>query len=183
MSTNCSSAASRLWTARNFRVGARARGGAPRRSCAAVATFWSRSRTIARKAKPALRRNCRRRRAAKKPRRTEMGRKINPTGFRLAVRRDWKSRWFAKGREFAQMVVEDAEISGDDRNRPRLGVDQPHRNRAHLQIGASDDSQRPPGDDYRQKRRGHRSPARPLARPKWASPICRWMSPKCASPN
>ena len=39
-----------------------------------------------------------------------MGRKINPTGFRLAVRRDWKSRWFAKGREFAQMVVEDAEI-------------------------------------------------------------------------
>ena len=25
-----------------------------------------------------------------------MGQKVNPKGFRLAVRRDWESRWLAK---------------------------------------------------------------------------------------
>lgn len=38
-----------------------------------------------------------------------MGRKINPIGFRLAVRRDWRSRWYAKGRDYAAMVIKDAE--------------------------------------------------------------------------
>ncbi len=37
-----------------------------------------------------------------------MGRKINPVGFRLSVRRDWKSRWYAKGAEFAEMVKTDS---------------------------------------------------------------------------
>ena len=36
-----------------------------------------------------------------------MGRKINPIGFRLAVCRDWKSRWFAKGANFTEMVRKD----------------------------------------------------------------------------
>ena len=36
-----------------------------------------------------------------------MGRKINPIGFRLSVRRDWKSRWFAKGVNFTEMVKKD----------------------------------------------------------------------------
>lgn len=39
-----------------------------------------------------------------------MGQKVNPIGFRLAVRRDWKSRWYAKGREFSRMVIQDSEI-------------------------------------------------------------------------
>lgn len=39
-----------------------------------------------------------------------MGRKVNPIGFRLAVRRDWRSRWYARGRDFADLVVKDAEI-------------------------------------------------------------------------
>ena len=39
-----------------------------------------------------------------------MGRKVNPIGFRLAVRRDWRSRWYAKGRDFAAIVIKDAEI-------------------------------------------------------------------------
>ncbi len=39
-----------------------------------------------------------------------MGRKINPIGFRLAVRRDWRSRWYAKGRDFAALVINDAEV-------------------------------------------------------------------------
>ncbi len=37
-----------------------------------------------------------------------MGQKINPIGFRLAIRRDWKSRWYAKGRAFSVMVIKDA---------------------------------------------------------------------------
>ena len=32
-----------------------------------------------------------------------MGQKINPTGFRLAVSRDWSSRWYANNRDFAGM--------------------------------------------------------------------------------
>ena len=39
-----------------------------------------------------------------------MGRKVNPIGFRLAVRRDWRSRWYAKGRDFAAIVIKDAEM-------------------------------------------------------------------------
>lgn len=38
-----------------------------------------------------------------------MGQKVNPIGFRLAVRRDWKSRWYAKGQSFARMVIKDAQ--------------------------------------------------------------------------
>ena len=36
-----------------------------------------------------------------------MGQKVNPIGFRLSVRRDWQSRWFAKKGEFALNLKED----------------------------------------------------------------------------
>ncbi|MFP4281684.1 MAG: 30S ribosomal protein S3 [Opitutales bacterium] len=39
-----------------------------------------------------------------------MGQKVNPIGFRLAVRRDWQSRWFARNDKFATNVKEDYEI-------------------------------------------------------------------------
>lgn len=39
-----------------------------------------------------------------------MGQKINPTGFRLAVTRNWNSRWFATGRDFARMLGEDLKV-------------------------------------------------------------------------
>lgn len=39
-----------------------------------------------------------------------MGQKINPTGFRLAVTRNWASRWFATGKDFARMVAEDHKV-------------------------------------------------------------------------
>ncbi|RMX07564.1 30S ribosomal protein S3 [Vandammella animalimorsus] len=39
-----------------------------------------------------------------------MGQKINPTGFRLAVSRDWSSRWYANNRDFAGMLAEDIEV-------------------------------------------------------------------------
>jgi len=39
-----------------------------------------------------------------------MGQKIHPTGFRLAVTRNWTSKWFATGRDFAKMVGEDWKV-------------------------------------------------------------------------
>jgi small subunit ribosomal protein S3 len=39
-----------------------------------------------------------------------MGQKIHPTGFRLAVTRDWTSRWFASKGNFAQMLHEDLKV-------------------------------------------------------------------------
>ena len=39
-----------------------------------------------------------------------MGQKVNPIGFRLAVNKDWRSRWFAGKKDFARMLIEDLEI-------------------------------------------------------------------------
>jgi small subunit ribosomal protein S3 len=36
-----------------------------------------------------------------------MGQKIHPTGFRLAVSRNWASRWYANNNNFAAMLKED----------------------------------------------------------------------------
>lgn len=39
-----------------------------------------------------------------------MGQKIHPTGFRLAVTRDWGSRWFASSHDYAGMLHEDLKV-------------------------------------------------------------------------
>ena len=39
-----------------------------------------------------------------------MGQKVNPTGFRLAVRRNWESRWYATKRDFPANILEDYRI-------------------------------------------------------------------------
>lgn len=39
-----------------------------------------------------------------------MGQKINPTGLRIGVIKDWESRWFAKKGEFGDLLVEDNKI-------------------------------------------------------------------------
>ncbi len=39
-----------------------------------------------------------------------MGQKINPTGFRLAVNRNWSSKWYANNRSFAGMLAEDVKV-------------------------------------------------------------------------
>ena len=36
-----------------------------------------------------------------------MGQKINPTGLRVGVIKDWESRWYAKHADFGDMLVED----------------------------------------------------------------------------
>jgi len=39
-----------------------------------------------------------------------MGQKINPVGFRLAVNRNWSSKWYANSRAFAPMLAEDIKV-------------------------------------------------------------------------
>jgi len=39
-----------------------------------------------------------------------MGQKINPIGFRLAVNRNWSSRWYANSRQFPAMLAEDIKV-------------------------------------------------------------------------
>jgi small subunit ribosomal protein S3 len=39
-----------------------------------------------------------------------MGQKVNPTGFRIGVMEDWRSRWYASKHEFADLLVEDFKI-------------------------------------------------------------------------
>src|SRR4051794_2112609 len=41
-----------------------------------------------------------------------MGQKINPVGFRLAVNRNWSSRWYANSRNFPAMLAEDIKVRG-----------------------------------------------------------------------
>jgi small subunit ribosomal protein S3 len=45
-----------------------------------------------------------------------MGQKVHPTGFRLGVKvgersvKDWQGRWFATGREYAELLLEDVKV-------------------------------------------------------------------------
>ena len=39
-----------------------------------------------------------------------MGQKINPTGFRLSVNRNWTSKWYANSKNFPGMLIEDIRV-------------------------------------------------------------------------
>jgi small subunit ribosomal protein S3 len=39
-----------------------------------------------------------------------MGQKVNPTGFRIGVVEDWRSRWYAPKKEFGSLLVEDHKL-------------------------------------------------------------------------
>ncbi len=39
-----------------------------------------------------------------------MGQKVNPIGLRLALTKDWRSRWYAEKRDFGAMLKEDTDI-------------------------------------------------------------------------
>ncbi len=39
-----------------------------------------------------------------------MGQKVNPIGMRTGITLDWKSRWYASKREFAELLLEDKKI-------------------------------------------------------------------------
>lgn len=39
-----------------------------------------------------------------------MGRKVHPLGFRLGIIKDWRSRWYAEGAKYADLLGEDVKI-------------------------------------------------------------------------
>ena len=39
-----------------------------------------------------------------------MGQKVNPNGFRLGVNKDWKSKWYANKKDFADTLIKDIKI-------------------------------------------------------------------------
>ncbi len=39
-----------------------------------------------------------------------MGQKVRPTGFRVGIMEDWRSRWYATKQEFSDLLVEDFKI-------------------------------------------------------------------------
>ncbi len=39
-----------------------------------------------------------------------MGQKVRPTGFRIGIYEDWRSRWYAPKQEFGSLLVEDQKI-------------------------------------------------------------------------
>ncbi|HID81633.1 MAG TPA: 30S ribosomal protein S3 [Chromatiales bacterium] len=39
-----------------------------------------------------------------------MGQKVHPIGFRLGIATDWNSRWYAEGKEYASLLLNDTEV-------------------------------------------------------------------------
>src|SRR5918911_1590537 len=48
-----------------------------------------------------------------------MGQKIHPTGFRLALNRNWASRWYANNKSFSNMLLQDVKVR--DHLKEKLG--------------------------------------------------------------
>ena len=46
-----------------------------------------------------------------------MGQKVNPIAFRLAVNKDWRSKWYASGKDYTDKLHEDLAIRGYLKNR------------------------------------------------------------------
>jgi small subunit ribosomal protein S3 len=51
-----------------------------------------------------------------------MGQKVNPIGYRLAVNRDWRSRWFASPKELPDFLHSDLQIRGYVKEKLRLAA-------------------------------------------------------------
>ena len=54
-----------------------------------------------------------------------MGQKVNPISFRLQIDKDWKSKWFARKKDFSKWLIEDIKMREliEDRfkSRPTIG--------------------------------------------------------------
>ena len=51
-----------------------------------------------------------------------MGQKVNPTGYRLAVNRDWRSRWYASPKELPDFLGSDIKIRAYVKDKLRLAA-------------------------------------------------------------
>ena len=51
-----------------------------------------------------------------------MGQKVNPIGYRLAVNRDWRSRWYASPKDLPEFLHGDLQIRRYVKNKLRLAA-------------------------------------------------------------
>src|SRR5258707_4067720 len=51
-----------------------------------------------------------------------MGQKVNPIGYRLAVNRDWRSRWYASPKELPEFLNSDLKIRAYVKDKLRLAA-------------------------------------------------------------
>jgi small subunit ribosomal protein S3 len=51
-----------------------------------------------------------------------MGQKVNPIGYRLAVNRDWRSRWFASPKELPELLSSDLKIRSYVKDKLKLAA-------------------------------------------------------------
>ena len=90
-----------------------------------------------------------------------MGQKIHPTGFRLAVNRNWGSKWYANNKHFAPTLAEDIKVREYLKKKLAHASVGEGDDRASGEERAHHDPQRAPGRRHRQEGRGHRDAARP----------------------
>src|SRR2546423_11723331 len=55
---------------------------------------------------------CRKKRAKPATQVNSMGQKVNPTGFRVGITEDWKSRWYAPKASYGEFLIEDYRLRG-----------------------------------------------------------------------
>ena len=92
-----------------------------------------------------------------------MGQKIHPTGFRLAVNKNWTSRWYSNSKNFPAMLHEDIKVRDFLKKKlahaavSKVVIERPAKN-AKITV-----LQRPSRRGDRQEGRGHRESARTAA--------------------
>ena len=58
-----------------------------------------------------------------------MGQKSNPVGLRVAVNKDWRSKWYSDKKGFATLLIEDYKIRSilkkklESASVPRIGIE------------------------------------------------------------
>ena len=68
-----------------------------------------------------------------------MGQKVHPTGIRLGIVQDWKSKWYADSKNFPDMLNTDLQVREFLKKRlsqasvSRIQIDRPAKN-AHITI-------------------------------------------------
>ena len=54
-----------------------------------------------------------------------MGQKVNPIGYRLAVSKDWRSKWYAPSKEYAEFLHSDLAVRDYLRKKLAAATDTP----------------------------------------------------------
>ena len=82
-----------------------------------------------------------------------MGQKVRPTGFRVGIMEDWRSRWYATKHEFSDLLVEDFKIRKFIKAQVQLRRHPQDRDRADPRRGDRPPLHRPAGRDHRARGR------------------------------